>query len=92
MELYDKYKEDGLEIIGMSMGAPPNMVKLFMEKTGMNYPNFIAGKDVLEAYSVRAVPFNIFFGRDGKERARELGYNEQKKKEIEKEVAGLLRE
>lgn len=92
MELYDQRKEEGLEIIGISLGAPPDMVKLFMDKAGINYPIFDAERDVIEAYSVRAVPFNIFFGRDGKERKRELGYNEEKKREIEEEVTRLLKE
>ncbi len=76
----------------MSLGAPINMVELFIEKTGLTYPNFEAGEDVLKLYSVRAVPFNVFFGKDGKERMRELGFNDQKKKEIEKEVVSLLNE
>lgn len=68
------------------------MVKQFMDKAGINYPVFVIERDVIEAYSVRAVPFNVFFGRDGKEKKRELGYNEEKKREIEEEVTKLLKE
>ncbi len=92
MCIRDRYKEEGIEIVGISLGAPPDMVKIFMDDKGVNYPVFHAERDVLAEYSVRAVPLNVFFGRDGKERMRELGYNEEKKKEIEEEVARLLKE
>lgn len=68
------------------------MVKLFMDRAGINYPIFVAEKDVIQAYSVRAVPLNIFFGRDGREVKRELGYNEKIKNEFAAEVERLLRE
>lgn len=92
MKLYNQYKEKGLEIIGLALGAPPDMVSLFIEEKGVNYPNFLAEGDVLDAYSLKAVPFNVFFGRDGSERKRELGYNEEKKNEMEEEVKRLLKE
>lgn len=92
MELYEQRRKDGLEIIGISLGASPDMVKLFVDRAGINYPVFVAEKDVLEAYSVKGVPLNIFFSRNGKQTKRELGYNEEIKREFTAEVERLLRE
>ncbi len=79
----------------MTLSAPPNIVQFFMDQTGITYPVFIVGEDVLDEYyageRVR-VPFNVFLGRDGKVAKKEKGYDSRLKKEMEEEVARLLKE
>lgn len=74
------------------MGAPANIVRQFVEKKGITYPMFLGGEDVLETYDVRAVPLNVFIGRDGEEKRREKGYSEEKQGEFEEGIVKLLKE
>lgn len=68
------------------------MVGLFVTQKGINYPVFTAQEDVLEAYNVDSVPLNVFIGRNGKEREREKGYDEEKKYKMEEGIMKLLKE
>lgn len=82
-------------IVGLTLGAPPDMVKLFLDKKEVSYPVFMVEQDVLEKYYAGMerilVPYNVFIGRDGKQAMSELGYNKKKQKEMEEEIARLLK-
>ncbi len=71
------------------------MVKVFMDKKGVGYPVFMVEQDVLDKYYAGMerilVPYNVFIGRDGKQAMSELGYNKKKQKEMEEEIARLLK-
>ena len=77
------------------MGAPPDLVKVFMDKKGVGYPVFMVEQDVLDKYYAGMerilVPYNVFIGRDGKKAMSELGYNKKKQKEMEEEIERLLK-
>lgn len=68
------------------------MVGLFATQKGINYPVFTAQEDIIEAYGVDSVPINIFLGRDGSQREKEKGYDEEKKYKMEEEIIKLLGE
>ena len=77
IELYDKYNDEGLEIIGIAIqsGSPEN-IKLFSERYKINYPILtdIKGNESYKAFSdygtisgvgMRAVPTTFLIDRDG---------------------------
>ena len=77
IELYDKYNNKGLEIIGIAIqsGSPEN-IKLFSEHYKINYPILtdINGNESYKAFSdygtisgvgMRAVPTTFLIDRDG---------------------------
>lgn len=67
--LYDKYRGEGFEIIGVycDEGAGTQL-KTFLEKTGMTWPQHIDGKQgpLATRYGITAIPANFLFGRDGR--------------------------
>jgi len=95
-ELYEKYKEDGLVIIGISLDrGGPEGVKKFLEKFKVGYINVIGDEGVLEAYNripgmgpIQGIPTTFVIDRNGQIRQRFSGYTE--KKVFEEAIKRLL--
>jgi len=63
-EIYGKYKDKGLVIIGVS-DEDPATVKEFQKGTPMNYANGVS-KDLVQKYGVNGIPHAFLIGKDGK--------------------------
>jgi len=73
-KLYEDYRSEGLEIIGISVDQAPAMVKPFVDRVKIGYPILYAdGKLVSEFKLGGSIPFTIFFYPDGTESARITG-------------------
>lgn len=60
-----KFPEDGFLLLGLSVDEDISAVKPFMEKTGINYPVYLVGKDVTDSFGISSVPYNAFYDRGG---------------------------
>ncbi len=90
INLYNKYKDKGLEIIGIAFDENgPEMVPPFVQKVGINYPIYLDGGDIAQAYDLHAYPTTIIYGKDGKEASEHIGYVAEK--EFEDEIGKLLK-
>ncbi|MEK7270933.1 MAG: redoxin domain-containing protein [Planctomycetota bacterium] len=63
-ELYHKYKNEGVVVIGLS-DEPADKVKPFLEELKMDYPVGI-GSRTGEAYKVEGIPHAFVVGKDGR--------------------------
>jgi len=69
---YNKYHPKGFEIVGISLDQPNSRQKLesFMKEKNMSWRQIYDGKfweaDNAKAYGVRAIPFTLLIGKDGK--------------------------
>ncbi|MDE5879152.1 MAG: TlpA family protein disulfide reductase, partial [Desulfovibrio sp.] len=59
------YPEAELLLVGLSVDEDSAPVIPFIRKAGVNYPVYMAARDVTDAYRVTSVPHNTFFARDG---------------------------
>lgn len=74
-ELYQTYKDKGLEIIGISVeGVGEEVVRPFAEMMGINHPIFLGGDDIIEAYDVQYIPLTYIVGKDGRVSMKEIGF------------------
>ena len=90
INLYKKYKDKGLEIIGVAFDENgPEVVPPFMKKMGINYPVYLDGGDIAKKYDLQAYPTTIVYGKDGKTASKHVGYVSEK--EFEDEVNNLLK-
>jgi peroxiredoxin len=68
IELQDEYRDQGFEIVGLSLDQPgqEDMVKRFVKENNMNYDVLFDNGAVAQAYGgVRSIPTTFLINRDG---------------------------
>jgi peroxiredoxin len=91
VELYDKYRAQGFEIVGMLVEDEIARAKPFAEQFKMNYPvlNADPREDVQEAFGpLWGLPTAVLVSRDGKMCKRHSGF--APKEQFEQEIKALL--
>jgi thiol-disulfide isomerase/thioredoxin len=89
VELQNKYRDQGLRIIGVSMDDGPEPVRDFYQHFKMNYPVVMGNAKIGELYGgVLGLPIAFLIGRDGRIYAKHIGAVNIAV--IEKEVLDLL--
>jgi cytochrome c biogenesis protein CcmG, thiol:disulfide interchange protein DsbE len=89
LELEDKYRADGFEIIGVSMDDGPEPVRSFSREFHMNYPVVMGNAKIGELYGgVLGLPIAFLLDRNGRVHAKHIGAI--RPEIIEKEVVALL--
>jgi thiol-disulfide isomerase/thioredoxin len=75
IELYDRYRAEGLEIVGVAMddeGA--RVVRPFAERFKMNYPVVIGDENVANLYGgIYGLPMTFIIDREGRIYTRHMG-------------------
>ncbi|HLE87389.1 MAG TPA: TlpA disulfide reductase family protein [Candidatus Brocadiaceae bacterium] len=90
ISLYNKYQGKGVEILGIAFdengyeAVPP-----FIKKMGVNYPVYLDGGDIAQAYNLQAYPTTVIYGKDGKVANKHIGFVSEK--EFEDEIGELLK-
>jgi cytochrome c biogenesis protein CcmG, thiol:disulfide interchange protein DsbE len=87
--IYDKYKDQGLELYGINVGESKVAVNLFQERVGTNFPLLIdEGDQAQNDYKILPLPATFFIDRSGTIRA--LYQSQMGRAQIEAEVLRLL--
>ena len=89
--LQDKYRSQGLVVLGLSVDDPVEKLKPFAEKFKMNYPVLVGlGRDdIQESYGpIWGLPTAFLIGKDGNICKKHTGI--APKETFEKEILGLL--
>jgi peroxiredoxin len=90
VELQNKYGDQGLQIIGISMDDGPEPVREFYRRFKMNYPVVMGNAKTGELYGgVLGLPIAFLIGRDGRISAKHIGATDISV--FEKEILDLLR-
>lgn len=70
----NKYANEGLQVVGLSMDDTSNPVKAYVAKHNMQYPVAMADEKSIAAFGgVLGLPANIVITRDGKILAKHVG-------------------
>lgn len=89
--LQNKYKAQGLQVIGLSMDDGPGPVRIFARELGINYPIALGNVKVAEAYGgVLGLPIAFLIDRQGRISRKLVGDAEMQS--IESDVQKLLRQ
>ena len=90
ISLYNKYQKKGVEILGIAFDDNgPEVVPPFIKKMGINYPVYLDGGDIAQAYNLQAYPTTVIYGKDGKVANKHIGFVSEK--EFEDEIGELLK-
>ncbi len=89
VEFQDKYRDHGLQVIGISMDDGPKPVHEFYRQFKMNYPVALGNEKVAGAYGgVLGLPVTFLIGRDGRVAAKYVG--EVQMPTLEQAIESLL--
>jgi thiol-disulfide isomerase/thioredoxin len=89
VELYDRYKEQGLMIVGVSIDDSVEQLRPFMQEWHMQYPVLQMNPDIETAYGpFYGVPMTFFIARDGTICRKHMG--PATKEQFEREIRALL--
>ena len=96
-KLHVDYREDGLEVVGISVDQPRgtvsalDLVRAFMSRTTMSYPNVMGSLSVATAYGgIRSIPTAFLIDREGRIRHRYVGL--QPPHVLDRDVKAVLAE
>ena len=74
VDLQNKYREQGLQIIGISLDDDPKPVRGFYQQFKMNYPVAIGDANLAERYGgILGLPVNFVLDREGRIHAKHVG-------------------
>ena len=90
VELYNKYKDQGLKIIGVSMDQnPQKVIPGFIEKNKINYTILFGEDNVYDLYGgINAIPTTFVVDKDGNIVRKYIGY--RGKRVFEQDIKELL--
>lgn len=90
VSLYNKYKDKGVEIIGIAYDENGlEVVPAFVKKNGINYPVYLDGGGIAEAYDLQAYPTTIIYDKNGAVVNKHIGFVLEK--EFDDEIGELLK-
>ena len=92
--LYEKYQDQGFEIIAVESKRDTERATKFIEENGLTYTMLENAEDEAEIvgniFKVRAYPSSFLIDREGKVMYFHLGFEEGDEEHLEEEILSLL--
>lgn len=90
-DVYQRYHDQGFEIVGISLDLDEEALRAFLEDEGITWPQYFDGRgwenEVAKLYRVQAIPATFLLDRDGV-----IRYRDPRGEELERAVAELISE
>lgn len=61
----DAFPADRFTLIALSVDSDSQPVPAFIQSAGVNFPVYMADKQITDAFNISSVPHNIFISKDG---------------------------
>jgi len=92
IQLYNNYRENGLEVIGMDVEGDVEMVRRFVKSMNIPYPIVVTPDAVVKSYRVTGIPATILIDKKGDIREKIAGFSSTIAQELTAKVAELTSE
>jgi thiol-disulfide isomerase/thioredoxin len=90
MKLYEKYRDQGFELLSISTDDDMEKVRPFVDQQNLRFAVFNETR-MRDRFGVELIPTNIFFDKEGNLRYRTVGYSEGGERELEVVINELLK-
>ena len=92
-KLYNKYRNDGFEVIGISLDGSRSDVSKFIQKINIEFLILMDKKDAAgNAYRVSSLPVGFLIGKDGIIQRKHMGFGVEFITVYEREIQELLKQ
>jgi cytochrome c biogenesis protein CcmG, thiol:disulfide interchange protein DsbE len=92
-EMYSKYGDEGLVVIGVNLDANRDDATAFLKDYPATFQiHFDSNASLAKEYGVEAMPSSFVIGRDGQVKARHLGFKVKRQDEYEATLVEALGE
>lgn len=91
IRLYDKYHDQGLEILGVGLDDEAALLK-YANEAKIPYPVLVGNNEIGKAYGVTGIPKTIFIDKKGKIRKTQVGFAPELEAQFDILVDSLVRE
>lgn len=89
VDLYGRYRDKGLAMVGISLDDGPQVVKEFVGQYKINYPVLMGNEAVTRAFGgIRGIPTTFVIGKKGKVHKKYVGF--QTGEVFENDIKALL--
>jgi thiol-disulfide isomerase/thioredoxin len=89
--MQDKYRSQGLKIIGVNLDAKSDDAKKFLSQIPAKFTIAFDAKGLTpKNYGVKGMPTSFLIGRDGKIISQHLGFKEADREPLEKQIKAAL--
>jgi peroxiredoxin len=92
--LYERYKDQGFEVVAVEAKRDTERAKKFIEEKGLSYTLLENGEEDSEVvgsiFKVRSFPSSFLIDRDGKVMYFHLGFEAGDEEHLEEEIRTLL--
>ncbi len=93
IQLYNHYRENGFELIGMDVDkGDVETVRKFIKSMDIPYPVVVAPDDVVRSYRVNSIPVTILIDKEGNIRETIPGFSSTIAQDLTRKVAELTSE
>ncbi|MGB9720808.1 MAG: peroxiredoxin family protein [bacterium] len=76
IEIYEKYKDQGLIILGVST-EERGTLETFRKQNNISYPVLLGTNEVFQKFGVSSIPHTLFIDKKGKVRKVQIGYADE---------------
>lgn len=76
VEIYNKYKDNGLVILGIT-NEDRGTLETFRREYHINYPILLGSNKVFQIFGVKAIPHTLFIDKKGKIRKTQIGFADE---------------
>ncbi len=91
-ELQERHAGRGLRVLGVNAwNEPATLVKSFADSVKTPYPILLDGKEVFaEKYRGSAVPMNVLLDRKGNVALTQIGFDDERMRQLDRKIEALL--
>ncbi|RKX69427.1 TlpA family protein disulfide reductase [candidate division WOR-3 bacterium] len=90
IRIYERYHDQGLVVIGVSLDRDLNEVRRFIKQYDIPYLILLGNEAVVKKFEIRSIPNLYLFDKNGEVVAHRIGYSAEGMAEIDRKIREII--